>query len=93
MSIPVPDHLVAEGETYWASWGDKGWSAVKVLQVKRTKAVVERVNPKTNKALPSGATVRLDELVKRDTILLGADKPQRLPVSVFASIRSQRNAT
>lgn len=93
MSIPVPDHLVAEGETYWASWGDKGWSAIRVIQVKRTKAIVERFNPKTNKALPSNATVRLDELVKRDETLLGADKPQKLPASVFMTIRSQRNET
>jgi len=92
VSIPVPDHLVSEGETYWASWGNKGWSAVRVIQVKRTKAMVERVNPKTNETLPSNATVRLDELVKRNAALLGADKPQRPPASVFKSIRAQRNA-
>jgi hypothetical protein len=90
VSVPVPEHLVFDGGAYWASWGNKGWSAVTILEVKRTKAIARRVNPKTNIALPTNATVRVDELVKRNVTLKGNDKPQKSPAIVFASVRNAR---
>lgn len=92
MATPIMSHHVYEGADYWASWGNKGWSAVRVLGVKRKFADVERINAKTNKTKSRNAQVRLDEMVKRDPKLKGADKPSNGPAEVFSQVRSNRES-
>jgi len=86
----VPDHHVREGADYWASWGSKGWTSVRVIQVKRKWAQVDRVDPRTNLTKKRKAKVRLDELVRRDPKLTGGDKPEVSPSVIFESVRSLR---
>jgi hypothetical protein len=90
MSDPIPPYLVDEGAHYWASWGNKGWTAVRVSQVKTKYAVVQRLNPLTNEVMTESARVKLDELVRRTPALLGEDKPVRGPDVVFAQVRLDR---
>lgn len=93
VSEPVLPHLVTEGDDYWASWGSKGWTAVKVLQVKTKYAVVQRIDPLTGEVRTAEARVKVDELVKRSPALTGTDKPSRLPSEVFAQVRLDRQST
>jgi len=90
MSTPVLPHHIYEGGDYWASWGSKGWTAVRVLNVKRKFADVERINPKTNKTKSRNAQVRLDEMVKRDPKQKGSDKPSEGPGVIFKQIRDDK---
>ena len=90
MSNPIPPYLVDEGAHYWASWGNKGWTAVRVSQVKTKYAVVQRLNPLTNEVMTERARVKLDELVKRIPSMLGEDKPTTSPGAVFARVRLDR---
>ena len=92
MSDPIHSRLIAEGTDYWASWGSKGWTAVKVLQVKSKYAIVQRMDPLTNEVTTAEARVRLDEMVKRIPELGGTDKPVDGPAEVFASVRRARDA-
>lgn len=90
MTQPVLPWHVYEGAHYWAAWGNKGWTAVTVVAVKRKWAQVTRVDPKTNKPKNRNSKVRLDELVKRDPKKKGKDKPQEGPAAVFAGARASR---
>lgn len=91
MSDPIHSRLIAEGADYWASWGSKGWTAVKVLQVKSKYAIVQRMDPLTNEVTTAEARVRLDEMVKRIPELSGTDKPGTGPADVFAKVRRARD--
>ena len=91
MSDPIHSRLIAEGADYWASWGSKGWTAVKVLQVKSKYAIVQRIDPLTNEVTTAEARVRLDEMVKRIPELGGTDKPVTGPADVFARVRRVRD--
>jgi len=73
----------------WAPWGDSGWSAVIVNDRRRTRARVDRVNPRTNEPTAKGS-VRCDELVRRDPDLKGRDRPAFAPSHVFEGIRRVR---
>ena len=90
MSDPIPPYLVSEGSHYWASWGNKGWTAVRVSQVKTKYAIVQRIDPLTNEVRTKEARVKLDELVKRNPDLNGEDKPTTGPADVFGRVRSSR---
>jgi hypothetical protein len=90
MNKPVLKHHVCEGSDYWASWGSKGWTAVRVIQAKRVFANVARINPKTNETKSRNAKVRLDEMVKRDPKKKGKDKPKVSPAVVFEEVRRIR---
>jgi len=92
MKPVMPYNLSIDGD-YWASWGSKGWSAVRVNNVKRKFAKVSRVDPKTNEVKKRGAKVRADEMVKRDPSQCGADKPTEGPDVVFADVREYRART
>lgn len=83
MHKPVLEHQVMEGGAYWAAWGDKGWSAVKIISKKRKNAVARRVKPNTG-AVIRETKVRLDRLVKRNPELKGKDRPKETPAEVFA---------
>lgn len=87
---PIMPYHVTPGADYWAAWGSKGWSAVRVKVVKRKFAKVSRVDPKTNEVKTRTAKVRLDELVKRDPSQEGRDRPEDGPAEVFADVRSHR---
>ena len=76
---PVVPWNVVEGGDYWAAWGSKGWTAVRVLSAKRKWASVARVNPRTNETKSRNAKVRIDELVVRDPKQKGKDKPSDGP--------------
>lgn len=90
MPTPILPHQVYEGGDYWASWGSKGWTAVRITSVRRKFAQVERINAKTNETKSRTAKVRLDELVRRDPKQKGTDKPEEGPDEVFASVRRLR---
>jgi uncharacterized membrane protein len=77
------------GMTAWAAWGDTGWSAVRVMTVSKSKknVKVERVDPKTEAPITRRAKAKISELVKRDSKLKGADKPEAPPAEVFAEQR------
>ena len=88
---PVMPYNLAIGGDYWASWGSKGWTAVRVTDVKRKFAKVVRVDPKTNESKKRDAKVLADEMVKRDPAERGADKPDDGPDVVFADVRQHRD--
>lgn len=85
----VFDHEVCVHGTYWAPFGNKGWSAVRVTKVGYKHAQVDRVKPKTQELIAKGK-VRKDELLKRDAKLGGRDRPQEGPADVFSTYREQR---
>jgi hypothetical protein len=78
---------VMVGRPYWAAFGDRRWSAVQIVTIKRKWANADRVNPSSNQVTKRGARVKVTELVKRDPELKGKDKPQSPPVEVFAKVR------
>ena len=89
-TTPVLPWQVQDGRNYWAAWGSKGWSAVRVIAAKRKWAEVERVDAKTNETKSRRSKVRVDELVRRDPKLAGKDRPTAGPAAVFASVRRLR---
>lgn len=84
-------HEAYRNGTYWAPFGNKGWSAVTITKLGRLHARVERVNPKTQEVIAKGK-VRMDELLKRDPKKIGIDKPKDTPDVMFAEYREQRAA-
>jgi len=89
---PIPPYQVREGADYWAAWGSKGWTAVRVRSAKRKWAFVDRIDPITNEVRSRKAKVRVDELVRREPKLKGKDKPEISPSVVFDDVRSFRAA-
>lgn len=87
----VPQASVWTNGTYWAPWGDGGWSAVKIVKLGRIYARAIRVKPKTGEEAKTRGKVRMDELVRRDPKLQGADRPESPPVVVFADVRLVRS--
>lgn len=83
-------HEVVEGGTYWAPYGSKGWSAVQIISKGYKHAKVMRVKPKTQEVVNKKGKVRLDELLRRDPKLAGADRPSEGPDELLASFREQR---
>ena len=86
----IPPHHIRDGGHYWASWGDKGWTAVYIISAKRKWAKVDRVDPRTGTIKKRNAKVRVDEMVKRNPKLNGSDKPEIGPAVVFAKARKLR---
>lgn len=89
---PLQPYHIREGGSYWAAWGSKGWTAVRVTSAKRKWANVTRVDPKTDETKRKGAKVRIDEMVKRDPAMKGADKPTIGPAEVFDEVRELRES-
>ena len=89
---PVLVVHVREGADYWAAWGSKGWSAVRVLSVKHKWATVSRIDPRTNEVKRKRSKVRADELVLRDPTKRGEDKPHEGPGMVFKDVRLFRDS-
>jgi len=90
MARPLFSFQVSRLSTYWAPWGEDGWSAVLVIRLGRTRVRVERVNPKTQVAAKTKGWTRLDELLKRDPKQAGADRPEEGPAIVFKEVREAR---
>lgn len=88
----VLPHEACVNGTFWAPYGEKGWSAVRIHTVGYKHARVDRVRPKTQEVVTTKGKVRLDELVKRDPNLIGADRPRQTPDEVFATFRRSRAA-
>lgn len=85
--------MVNEGSHYWSAFGDLRWSAVRILDKGRSRAGAERLDPRNGDVIHRKARVRLDELVKRDPSLHGADKPSVTPAELFSEIRKSRLAS
>lgn len=85
----LPHEAVKNG-TYWAPYGDKGWSAVRLRSLGYKHAKVDRVKPKTQEVVTTKGKVRLDELIRRDPKLVGTDRPAKAPNETFATSREQR---
>ena len=83
---------VHKNAAYWSPWGEGGWSAVVVHRLGRTRARVERCNPKTQVPAPTKGWARLDEMVRRDPKLKGTDRPEQAPPEVFKDSRAHRAA-
>jgi len=88
MSKPLMPFQINKNGTYWAAWGNTGWSAVHVLALKPKWVTVERVNPKTGAITTRKSKVKRAELVKRDPDLDGSDRPELPPSTVFAQHRT-----
>lgn len=71
------------GMPAWAAYGETGWSAVRVLKVRRKNVEVERVKPRTGEVVTRNAKARIDRLVKRDPKLKGKDRPEKPPSEFF----------
>ena len=78
--------------TFWAPYGEKGWSAVRIRNLGYKHARVDRVKPKTQEVVTTKGKVRLDELIGRDPKLVGADRPRQTPDELFADFRKSREA-
>lgn len=83
---------VRPGNTFWAPYGDKGWSAVTILEVGRVWGKAERIKPKTGDVVNRSGRVRLDELLLRDPKVKGADRPTEAPSVMFTKFREERLA-
>ena len=90
MSKPLFPHQVSKHGKYWSAMGDTRWSAVQITSISRKWTKATRVNPKTGAVKKKGAKVRIDELLRRDPDLIGADKPEDPPKVVFAEVREAR---
>jgi hypothetical protein len=83
-------HEVIAGGTYWAPYGNKGWSAVQIISKGYKHARVARVRPKTQEVINRKGKVRLDELLRREPKVAGADRPKETPEEIFGVFRAQR---
>jgi hypothetical protein len=83
---------VGVGGTFWAPYGKKGWSAVRILEVGRVWGKAERVRPKTQEVVNRNGRVRLDELLLRDPAVGGVDRPAQSPEEAFGKQRENRLA-
>jgi hypothetical protein len=83
-------HEIHRGGSYWAPWGDSGWSAVVVQRLGHKRARVERVNPRTLEAADTKGWARLDEMVKRDPKAKGKDRPTTPHEELFRDSRVLR---
>ena len=83
---------VQVGNTFWAPYGKKGWSAVRILETGRVWGKAERVKPKTGEVVNRSGRVRLDELLLRDPSVGGVDRPEKTPELVFGAQRESRLA-
>jgi hypothetical protein len=70
---------VSVGQAYWSPWGEDGWSAVVLTELKRIWCRARRVDPRTGEVTSEKAKVRRDRLVKRDPALKGKDRPPDRP--------------
>lgn len=73
---------VSVGNCYWSAWGNKGWSAVKVLSISGDTAEAQRVKPKTGEIIRT-SKVKLDRLAPRNPALKGSDMPSTTPNEFF----------
>jgi hypothetical protein len=83
------DWQVTLGHSYWAPWGDTGWSAVVITRLKRVWCRARRVNPRTEETTTTKANVRRDRLVKRDPDLKGKDRPAFPVDALFSSVAEE----
>ena len=81
MSVPLPMHIpgVTTDGDYWAPFGKKRWSAVRVVSVKAGVAEVTRVDASSNKPKTRRSKVKVSQLVERDSGLKGTDTPTSTP--------------
>jgi len=69
---------------FWAPFGEKRWSAVRVLSVTDGIAEVNRVDPSSNQPKSRRTKVKASQLLKRDPALKGEDKPTSAPAEMFS---------
>jgi len=74
---------VRDGGDYWAPFGKKRWSAVRVISVTDGEAEVNRVDASSNEPKSRRTKVDASKLVLRDPARVGEDKPEASPSEVF----------
>jgi len=90
MPMPLGDYSIRVGGTYWSAFGDKRWSAVRVIGLGYRLAKVERVKPHNQVVIHRKGKARRDEMLPRDPAKKGKDKPTELPSVVFTRVREMR---
>jgi len=83
VALPKPVSDVTNGGDYWAPFGKKRWSAVRVISVTNDVAEVNRVDPSSNEPKTRRTKVNATQLVKRDSSLNGDDRPTVEPEAIF----------
>lgn len=84
-TLPQPPADVMIGKDFWAPFGTKRWSAVRVLSITDGIAEVTRVNASSNEPKTRRSKVKTARLVKRDPNQKGKDKPAATPEEMFSA--------